>query len=171
MHIQVCYWLQEDSLAVLACLSVCCPGLQGHPSGVQTLWAKQLTNVRWQHDVHTALGAHMLPSQTQKHIAKFSSFGTLELINFSQYAVLLLSIFFTHLSATCRSDRWHWRSAPCACGAAGNDLPSRTSLSWPSHCSLCEGSPQSAAPVHPHPSFYFLHFSPLPFHLPPSLPQ
>lgn len=96
MHIQVCYWLQEDSLAVLACLSVRCPGLQGHPSGMQTLRAKQLTNVRWQHDVHTALGAHMLPSQTYKHIGKLSSFATLELINFSQFAVLSLSIFFKH---------------------------------------------------------------------------
>lgn len=86
--------------------------------------------------------------------------ATREVINYSQCALLLLSnhFFFTHLgwhhlSATCRLGRGHWRSSPCACGAAGNDLPSRTSLSWPSHSSLCEGSPQSAAPVHPHPSF------------------
>lgn len=59
-------WLEEDSLAVLACLSMSFPGLQGHSFRVQALWAKQLTNVRRQDDVHTALGAQMLPSHTQK---------------------------------------------------------------------------------------------------------
>jgi len=53
--------LEEDSLAVLAYLSMCCPRLQGHPSRVQPLRFEQLADVRWQQDVHAAQGAHILP--------------------------------------------------------------------------------------------------------------
>lgn len=154
------YWLEEDPLAVLSCLTVCRPRLQGHPLWVQTLWAKQLTDVRRQHDVHTAVGAQVLPSHTQterlfdithKHlISKIRPRCTLLRSN------VLNTIpppLLRTLLATCRWGQGCWRSSPCVYGAAGSDLLSRTSPSWPSRSSPCEGSPQSPSPVHPHLSF------------------
>lgn len=40
------------------------PGLQGHPSGVQTLGPEQLADVGGHHDVDAAVGAHVLPTHT-----------------------------------------------------------------------------------------------------------
>lgn len=74
-------------------------------------------------------------------------------------------MFLLTVSCTCRWARGHWRSSPCACGAAGNGFLSRTSAGWSSRSSPCEGSPQTCALVHPHPSSWLL--SPFPASHPP----
>lgn len=48
-------------------------------------------------------------------------------------------------SATCRWVPAHWRSSPCAREADESDPPSRIWWGWPSHSSLCEGSPGRAS--------------------------
>lgn len=139
------HWLEEDSLAVVAYLSVCGPWLQGHASWVKPLRLKQLTYVRRQQDVHAAKSAHFLPLHIERKAAVSTN---------APHIGRAAHILICKLLCTCKWGPGHWRSSPCACGAAGNGFLSRTSAGWSNHSSLCEESPQSFSPVHPHPLFW-----------------